>query len=94
MPGRWDEFDTARTEASDALGPQPGLKSRTLMRDRDDSDAFYSVSWRESVDEMNRYEGGANIELIEPVEPYAPVAHMINDLDVVYSKAYEEVARA
>jgi heme-degrading monooxygenase HmoA len=94
MPGKWDEFEAAWTEASDALGPQPGLKSRTLMRDRDDSDAFYSVSWWESVDEMNRYERGANVEFIERVEPFAPVAHMINHLDVVYSKEYEEMAPA
>jgi heme-degrading monooxygenase HmoA len=91
-PGKWDEFEDDWRSTVEKLGPQPGLRMRALMRDRDDPDALYSVSWWDSMEELTAYEEGPNREFIQAVEANFAAAFVINRLNVVLHEQYDPVA--
>src|ERR1700733_7015879 len=55
MPGQWDAFEAAFKKALEIRGEVKGLKSQWLLRDQNDPDAGYSISQRESDEEMRAF---------------------------------------
>ena len=55
LPGQWDAFEAAFTEALETRGEVKGLISQWLLRDQDDPNAGYSVSQWESDGAMRAF---------------------------------------
>lgn len=54
--GQWDAFEAAFRRAVSKAGVQPGLKGRMLLRDVDDENAGFTLSFWESEQAMRDYE--------------------------------------
>jgi heme-degrading monooxygenase HmoA len=88
-PGRWNDYVAAYKEGAAALTGQRGLKGRALLRDVDDADAGYSLTWWDSSEAMAAYEDDANREILPRIQAYFPAAFVINRLEVVDEQTYD-----
>lgn len=55
-PGSWDDYEAALRKVIAEVGNVPGLLSRTLARDVEDSDSGYAISLWESREAIEKYE--------------------------------------
>lgn len=87
-PGKWDEYEAAYKAGAAAAAGAKGLKARTLLRDIDEPDAGYSMTWWESAEALDAYEDMANKEILPRIQAYFPGAFVINRLEIVHEEEY------
>jgi hypothetical protein len=87
-PGKWDEYEAAYREGAAAAARADGLKGRQLLRDMDDPETGYSLTWWESAEALESYEDLANQEILPRIQAYFPGAFVINRLQVVHEDDY------
>jgi heme-degrading monooxygenase HmoA len=91
-PGSWSEYEAAFREGVEASPTIDGLIARVLARDVDDPDTGYSISWWDSIEAMDSYEGSREPrnEMVSRVAPYFAGAYVTNTLEVVLEKRYQD----
>ena len=83
LPGQWDAFEAAYKKATAGHREVKGLKSRWLLRDRNDQDAGYSVSLWESEADMRAYrESPARSGVAGALQPFFANQYTTTHCDV------------
>jgi heme-degrading monooxygenase HmoA len=71
LPGQWDAFEAAFKKALEIRGEAKGLKSQWLLRDQNDPDAGYSISQRESDEDMRAFwDSNKRSDAMAAIQPF------------------------
>ena len=88
LPGQWDAFEAAYRKATAGHREVKGLKSRWLLRDRNDPDAGYSVSlWESEADMKAFWESAERKEGMGMIQPFFANQYTVTQCDVRYTMA-------
>ncbi len=86
LPGQWDAFEAAYRKATAGHHGVKGLKSRWLLRDRNDPDAGYSVSlWENEADMKAFWDSAERREGMAMLQPFFANQYTVTQCDVRYS---------
>lgn len=86
LPGKWDAFNTAFTEAMAKRGEVKGLSNHWLARDQDDADAGYSITLWETEADMNQFwDSDKRKEVMAPLEPFFVNQFTTTHCEVTYA---------
>ena len=86
--GKWGQFESAFKDAVAKAGNQPGLKGRMLMRDINDPDAGFTVSFWDTEADMRKYEASDTMKkvVLPAVEPFFTGEYSTTFVEVCYSE--------
>jgi heme-degrading monooxygenase HmoA len=83
LPGQWDAFEAAFKMATARHHEVKGLRSRWLLRDRNDPDAGYSVSlWESEADMQAFWESPARREGMALIQPFFANQYTVTQCEV------------
>jgi len=66
LPGQWDAFEAAFTEALETRGEVKGLINQWLLRDQNDPNAGYSVSEWKATRQCAHFGKANNVAMLWP----------------------------